>query len=170
MERKYAKKGLTIIAPEVQGSPTEAIQEIVKEHRIEYTVTQGITGPSVGSGGIPNMAVFDTTGKLVWVGHPMDDKAEDAIRDALRSAKESAGSSGSSLPKRKLELMPLRSWTNAEGRQLQAALISLDGTTGHFKLANGRPFDYDITKLSEADQQAIQAAVSAAAPAPAKSE
>lgn len=171
MERRYAKKGLTLVAPEVQNSSPDAIKDLVKEHKIEYTVTQGIKGPSLGNG-IPHMAVFDGTGKLTWVGHPMDKEAEDAIRGALRSASksspssgESASGSGSSPSQKKAELIPLRTWTNTDGKQLEATLVSLDGTTGHFKRANGSAFDYDITKLSQPDQDAIQTAAASSAPA-----
>jgi hypothetical protein len=49
-----------------------------------------------------------------------------------------------------------RTWTNADGRKLVAALISLDGEEGKFRFTNGREFDYDISKLSTDDQELIQ--------------
>ena len=77
------KKGLVVVAPEVQGSSPDAIAKIVDEGKIEYTVTQGMRGPSLGRG-IPHMAVFDVHGKLVFSGHPMDPEAEKSIKAALK--------------------------------------------------------------------------------------
>ena len=157
MDRRYSKKGLTIVAPEVQGSSVEAIQAVIEDGKMEYTVTQSISGPRLGTT-IPRMAVFDTTGKLAWVGHPMDKEAERAIKDALKEATPDDSSSGSSLPPKEKDLVELRSWTNAEGNAIEATLISVEGNTGHFKKSNGQKFDYDITKLSADDQEVIKKA------------
>ena len=50
----------------------------------------------------------------------------------------------------------------AEGKTIKATLISLDDKTGHFKFPNGKTFDYEITKLSDADQIVIKEAAEAA--------
>ena len=158
MDKRYSKKGLKVIAPEVQRSPVDAINEIVEDGKIEYTVTAGISGPNLARG-IPHMAVFDTKGKLVWNGHPMDDAAEDAIKDALKDAV--AGDdpkSSSGLGERKF-LIDERAWTNTEGKTMSAAVLSVTGDTVKFRFSNGQVFDYDINKLSEADQKAIKEAV-----------
>ena len=47
-------------------------------------------------------------------------------------------------------------WTNADGNVLQASMVSLEGSTGTFRRQNGQTFTYDITKLSESDQEVIQ--------------
>jgi hypothetical protein len=41
---------------------------------------------------------------------------------------------------------------------MQAKLIEVSGTTGQFQFSNGRRFEYDISKLSEADQEIIKKA------------
>ena len=38
MDKKYSKKGLRILAPEVQSSSVEAIEKLVKEHKINYPI------------------------------------------------------------------------------------------------------------------------------------
>ena len=149
------------MAPEVQGSSTEAIQELVDDKRMPYTVTKGIRGPSL-SRGIPHMAVFDTEGALVWMGHPEDDEAEKAIKAALKDASAPASSDSSGLPQRQQDLVEERSWTNSDGKQIVASLVSLEGNTGQFKFSDGRPFEYDITQLSAEDQEVIKKASDAA--------
>ena len=68
------------------------------------------------------------------------------------------GASSTGLAPRKADLIANRSWTNSEGKAIEAALVEVVGTTGHFKFPNGRKFEYDVTKLSEADQELIKKA------------
>jgi hypothetical protein len=165
MDKKLSKKGLVIIAPEVQGSSNEDIKEVLEENKAEYTVTKGVTGPRLIQG-IPSSVVFDVSGKLAYIGHPSDPNTEKTIKSLLKNATpdEDSDSASSGLTARKPDLVANRKWTNAEGKEMEAALVDLTGTTGHFKFANGQKFDYDISKLSEADQAAIKAASEAAAP------
>jgi hypothetical protein len=153
MDRRYSKKGLVLIGAESQNSTTEDIQGIVKKNKIKFPITKGATGP-IDLEGIPHMVVFDTKGALVFSGASRD--AEKAIKKALKGATpaEEKGSSTSNLFDRK-ELIAERTWTDAEGRELKAALTSLSGNIGIFRRRDGRTFDYDITKLSEEDQNAI---------------
>ncbi len=158
MEKKYGDKGLTIVAPEVQGSSVEAIEKMAEDKKLNYTITKSISGPSL-SRGIPSMAVFDTKGKLVFVGHPMSRDADKAVKEALRAVKKSDSKSESNSIFAKVpNLVEQRTWTNSEGNKIQAVLVSLDENTGHFKFSNGKKFDYDITKLSEEDQKVIKEA------------
>ena len=57
MEKKLSKKGLVVVAPEVQGSSEEDIKKLVDKNKIGYTVTKSISGPRLGNG-IPRTAVF----------------------------------------------------------------------------------------------------------------
>ena len=164
MERRLSKKGLVVVAPEVQESSVEDIKKIIERNRVGYTVTKGISGPILGNG-IPRTAVFDVSGKLIHVGHPMSPDTEKAIKSALKDATadghSSTGSSG--LAPMKTDLVPKRTWTNSDGKTMEASLVELVGTTGHFKFSNGQKYEYDITKLSDADQEAIKKANEAAA-------
>ena len=163
MDKKLSKKGLVIVSPEVQGSSEEDIKEVLEENDAEYTVTKGITGPRLISG-IPATAVFDVSGKLIYVGHPSNPETEKVIKKALKEATpdEDSDSSSSGLTSRKADLVANRKWTNNDGKEMEAALVDLTGNTGHFKFPNGRKFDYDITNLSDTDQAAIKAANEAA--------
>ncbi len=163
MDKKLSRKGLVIVAPEVQGSSEDDIMKLVEKNKIEYTVTKSVRGPQLGTG-IPRTAVFDVSGKLIYVGHPSDSETEKVIKNALKDATppEDDSSSSSGLAPRKKDLIPNRNWTNSEGKAIEATLVEVVGTTGHFKFPNGRKFEYDVTKLSEADQKLIKEATAPA--------
>lgn len=162
MDRRYAKKGMVLIGVEVQNSSAEAIEELVDEHKIKFTMTRGISGPRLGNS-IPRIAVFDVKGDIVYRGHPSNREAEKAIKDALKAVVSDAAGAAADSPFAKREiLVEQRSWTNAAGKKLVAALISLDGNTGKFRFANGRTFEYDITDLSADDQAIIKEKAGAA--------
>ncbi len=150
------------MAPEVQGSSADSIAELVKDEKIEYAVTKGISGPSLGNT-IPRMAVFDVSGRMVFSGHPMNKEAERAIKDALKEVEGGDSSSSSLLPPRLPDLVPLRSWTNSDGKTLEAALVRVEGGTGYFKMSNGRTFEYEIGKFSARDQDVVSKATAAGA-------
>ena len=159
MDRKYSKKGMVLIGAEVQGSAPDAIEKAVDDHKLKFTVTKGVSGPSL-SNGIPHMAVFGVDGNLVYHGHPSNPETEKAIKTALKDVKEGglsdSGDSGADPFARPKYLVDERTWTNADGRKLVASLISLQGGKGKFRFKNGREFDYDISKLSANDQKLIQ--------------
>ena len=150
---------MVLIGAEVQGSAPEAIEKAVDDHKIKFTVTKGVSGPRL-SGGIPHMAVFGVDGDLVYHGHPSNPETEKAIKTALKDVKEGdlagSASSGTDPFARPKYLVNERTWTNADGRKLVAALISLEGGKGKFRFRNGREFEYDISKLSTDDQDLIK--------------
>jgi len=162
MDKRNRKKGLVIIGAEVQGSTDDAINKIIDDHDVEFTITKGVQGPSFGSG-IPRAVVFDATGKVVFTGHPADDKFERAVKDALRELKKSGGAPSdkpiSRLPEKKKPLIEQRTWTNSEGKTIKAAAISVQGDKVKFKLSNGKTVDYPIAQLSGEDQESIKEAV-----------
>tara|TARA_B100000085_G_C18296877_1_gene412624 strand:+ start:64 stop:606 length:543 start_codon:yes stop_codon:yes gene_type:complete len=153
MDKKYSKKGMVLIGAEVQGSAEDKINEIIDEHKVQFTVTKGIIGPNL-SNSIPHMAVFAANGDLVFNGHP--NNAEKVIKTALKDVKEDPSTTESSLFAKPKYLINERIWTNTEGKTLKAALISMEGQVGKFRFSNGRTFNYDITKLSADDQTLIK--------------
>ena len=159
MDKKYGKKGLRILAPEVQGSPVEAIEKLVKEHKINYPIMKGSTrAPNMK--GIPHSVVFDAAGELVFEGHPMDPEFDKSIKKALKDvkvAKEEEDDGGGLFAK---PLIAQRTWTNAEGKPLVAAVVAIEGENVKFKLKNGKETSYPIAKLSEDDQKLIKEASS----------
>jgi hypothetical protein len=48
---------------------------------------------------------------------------------------------------------PPRGWKTAEGQAFQASVVSFDGTTAVFRMANGQRAQAPLTKLSSEDQQ-----------------
>ncbi len=61
----------------------------------------------------------------------------------------------------------LRTFTNAQGKAVQAKLIGVDGPNVTLELATGQKYTFAITSLSAADQQYIKSAAVPAAGAPA---
>jgi hypothetical protein len=158
MDKKMRRKGLVLIGAEVQGGDPESIAAFAKKHDVTFPMTKGTTRPK-SLNGIPHMTVFDVEGTCVFDGHPNAPECEDAIKEALKEATpvEETEEDSTSLLSRS-DLVPERDWVNTDGNKLTATLVSLDGTTGTFRKSNGQTFPYDITKLSEADQEVISAA------------
>ena len=155
MDKKYSKKGMVMVGAEVQGSSPDAIKKMAADHKLQFTITKGISGPSL-SRGIPHTAVFDVKGELVYHGHPSNPATEKAIKDALKDATPDTASAGNDPFAKPKYLVDERTWTDKEGRTLKAAMISLEGNNGKFRFPNGRTFNFDITKLSEEDQTLIK--------------
>ncbi len=167
---------MQLIGIHAQGGTDEEILKPIKAAKIKYPIAKSGSGPLPVTG-IPHMFVFDAAGKLAWQGHGAGD-AEKAIRKALKDVKaggagaETAGSSSptpsassSSTPAAPAVLIPERSWTNADGKQLTAALLGVSGDDGNFRRRDGTKFSYPLTKLVQADQDAIQAALKSASEA-----
>ena len=145
-----------MIGAEIQNSSPEAIAKIANSHKLKFTLTKRIRGPRLYNG-IPHTAVFDVKGNLVFNGHPSNPATEKAIKNALKEATPpNTDSSGNSFFNKPKYLVDERTWTNADGKTLKAAMVSLSGKTGKFRFPNGRTFNYDITKLSEDDQLLIK--------------
>ena len=166
MDKRNRKKGLFLIGSEVQGSTDDAIKKIIDDHDVEFTITKGVQGPAFGSG-IPRAVVFDATGKVVFTGHPADDKFERAVKDALRELKKSGGPPSadepeSSFAEKDKPLIEQRTWTNNEGNTIKAEVISVEGDKVKFKLSSGKTVNYPISQLSEQDQQTISEAAAEA--------
>jgi hypothetical protein len=156
MDKKYRDKGLVLIGEEVQGTSEDKIKDFAKEHDVKFPLTKGSTGPRTGNG-IPRIVVFDVEGNSVYVGHPSSDDCEKAIKEALKSATPPEGSEDSDGDDffTRRELIPTRTWTNKDGNTLEAALVSLSGTTGTFRKPTGQTFAYETTNLSTDDQELI---------------
>jgi len=152
MDKKYGKKGLRILAPEVQGSPVAAIEKLVKEHKITYPIMKGTTNPP-SLNGIPHSVVFNAAGELVFEGHPMSPDFDKSIKKALKDVKLDGGDEGGLFGK---PLIAQRTWTNEAGKPLVAAVLAVDGEKVKFKLKNGQETSYPIAKLSEEDQELIK--------------
>ena len=87
LAKSNEKKGLVVVGLERQNSKKEDILKILKTARVKYPVMAGGSAPG-GTGGIPHVCVFDTTGKLVWNGNPHDEDFERAVKKELRTIKK----------------------------------------------------------------------------------
>ena len=162
MDKRNRSKGLVIIGAEVQNSADAAIKGVTDKHKVKFTVTKGVSGPSTGRS-IPRAVVFDATGQVVYSGHPGDDKFERSVKKALSALKKSGGAPGAEvakgrLPAKKEPLVAQRAWTNLEGKTIKASVLALEGGNVKFKFSNGKTVDYPLEKLSEDDQEAIKEA------------
>jgi hypothetical protein len=136
---------------------------------MKFPVVNQSSVPSAHSfSGIPHTFVFNVAGDLVYSGHPGDDM-EKVVRKEMKSvgaaaaapttsastATTAAKTPASSSSANAAPLVPTRAWANAEGKVMNAALLSVDGDTGKFKSPNGQTFTYAISKLSQADRDYI---------------
>lgn len=80
------KKGLVVVGLERQNSSKEDILKVLKTAKVEYPVMSGGSAPG-NTGGIPHACVFDSTGKLIFSGHPADADFEKSVKKALRDVK-----------------------------------------------------------------------------------
>ena len=154
MDKKYSKKGLKIIAAEVQGSSKQAIGKIIEENNAGFTVTKGAQGP-VSIAGIPHAVAFGADGRLIFKGHPASDEFKDVVKKALRDVEVVEENPGvlAALG----DVIEQRTWTNSEGGEMTAAVTKIDGDKVIFRLQkNGKTVPYPISKLSEEDQKLIK--------------
>jgi hypothetical protein len=56
-------------------------------------------------------------------------------------------------------LIAERVWTNATGQKMTAALFKVEAGIGKFRRADGREFDYEISKFSDPDRKLISDAL-----------
>jgi len=156
-----------------QTATDDEVKAVVKKMKIKFPVTKGGGGPSKGNG-IPHTLVFDSTGKLVFEGHPSEAGFDKAVKRALKGVEAASGTPGGLGPKpgstpttpsspttkpgAPAVLIAERAWTNTDGKIMMAALISLDGDTAKFKKKDGTTFTYSISKLKEDDQATIKEA------------
>lgn len=158
LDKRYARKGLVMIAAESQNSDEQAIMDLVKENRMECTVTGMVQGPKLANG-LPHMAIFDVDGKLVFSGRP-GKEADRVIKNELKRVDQASlgGEDSEDDDSSSGDLVEMREWTNKDGRTLKARLVSLRGTTGNFVDSRGKKFTYDVTLLSDDDQALIEKA------------
>lgn len=168
---RLSDDGLVLIGAERQNGSEEAIGEICRDADVEFTITDGVTGPDIG-GGLPQTLVFDGEGRQIFNGRPGEDCYE-LIRDAVRDARRAGVASGDRLgarpagtpvpedaeESRRGVLVPSRTWTDNQGRSLEAALVRVtaDGT-GTFRRPNLSTFTFPIERLSETDRQVVEEA------------
>lgn len=167
LAKRYDSKGLVVIGAHCQDASDEEILEKVKATKVKFPVTTGTSGP-VQFSGIPHSCIFASDGTLLFHGHPDDKEFDKALKTAMKGATASSATadaekdSDSAKGPSALGTGPLvaeRTWTNAEGKPVAAALLSVSNGQGKFSRKNGTAFTYAIDKLSSSDQELIAAAL-----------
>lgn len=152
LEKKHREQGLVIIGAESQGSSKTEIKPLIEKAGVEYTITEGAEGP-VQVTGIPRAFVFGRDGKLMYDGNPNGKPFEDAVTKALgEGAPDPEPSSATTAA---APLIATRAWTNADGKEIRAAVKSADATTVTFLMDGGKEVKYPLAKLSEDSRKAI---------------
>ena len=93
---KREKGKMLVFGAHSQAAGDDEVKQVVKKNQLAYTITKGVNGP-VQFSGIPHAFVFDTTGALIFHGHPMDKEFDNAVRKATRGATASAAQPASGL-------------------------------------------------------------------------
>jgi thiol-disulfide isomerase/thioredoxin len=150
LEKKHREQGLIIIGAESQGSSKDDIKPLIEKAGVEYIVTEGAEGP-IEVTGIPRAFVFDRAGILVFDGNPNGKDFETAVTKALgEGAPAPADAEKPAAP-----LIDTRSWTNADGKEIRAAVKSADATNVTFIMDGGKEVKYPLAKLSEDSRKTI---------------
>lgn len=155
LDKRYRDDGLLMIGAESQGHSKDQIAPLVDDNKIEYTITSGASGP-IQFNGIPRAFVFDVEGQLIFNGNPHEGDFVRSIKKALKDV-EDEGEVGSGLSSG--NLFETRSWTNAEGRSIKAAVRTATETEVTFVMFGGKVVKYPLEKLSEESQKEIKDAL-----------
>ncbi|HUF62179.1 MAG TPA: hypothetical protein VMN36_08905 [Verrucomicrobiales bacterium] len=163
-EKRYSKRGFQAIGIHAQAGTDEQIREWCKDNRVEFPMAKSGRSP-IEINGIPRMFVFDQSGKLIYDGRP-GDEAETLIKRQLRKSPatgDAAAPDASARLQKPQTLIEERTWTNAEGATLRAALLSVEGENGIFRRPDGNTFTYALSKLSKEDAALAREKASAGA-------
>lgn len=152
LDKKHREQGLIIIGAESQGSSKDEIKPLIEKAGVEYTITDGAEGP-VEVTGIPRAFVFDRSGMLVFDGNPNAKTFEEAVTKALGEG--APAPTEAAKPADTAPLIATRAWTNADGKEIRAAVKSADATTVTFLMDGGKEVKYPLAKLSEESRKAI---------------
>ncbi len=80
---RHHKQRLLVVGAHAQDGTDAEVQDVVKKHKLSYTITHGVDGP-IRVETLPHAYVFDTTGAMIFQGSPLDRGFEPALRNAMR--------------------------------------------------------------------------------------
>ena len=151
LDKKHRASGLVTIAAEVQETDRAAVLEVIKQKQLTYPVLLGSKGPESDGKGVPKSYLFDTTGKLVFVGHPNAPGLQSALNTALltRSREQIAAGIDAGAPDTE------RTWTLADGSQITASMIEKREDSVKLRLPGGRVLTKKIAELSQKEQRRL---------------
>ena len=155
LDKKYRDDGLMIIGAESQGAKLEQIEPILKKNEIEYTINMGGGGP-VKIDRLPYILIFDREGKMIFEGKPSDEDFESTVKKALKEKAPIEEKVVTPATKKEANLIEQRSWTNSDGKTIQAAVVKADQTSVTFLMANGKSMAYPLDKLAAESRKIIE--------------
>ncbi len=155
LDKKYRDEGLMIIGAESQGSTKEQIEPILKKSSVEYTINKGGGGPTQ-AGRLPRILIFNRAGNLIFEGKPSDDDFESTVKKALKESAPAPEKATAPATKKDANLIEQRSWTNSDGKTIQAAVVKADEKNVTFLMATGKSVDYPLDKLSDESRKFIE--------------
>lgn len=153
LEKKHRDQGLVVIGAEGQGSSKDEIKPLIEKAKVEYTITESAEGP-IEVSAIPRAFVFDREGLLVYDGSPLGEGFNGAVTKALGAGAASVADK----PAANTPLVATRAWTNADGKEIRAAVKAVDATTVTFVMVDGKEVKYPLEKLSADSRKTIEAA------------
>jgi thiol-disulfide isomerase/thioredoxin len=92
ISRRYKDRMMVFGAHAQQATPDE-VKAVVKKNRLSYTIADNMQSP-IQTGGIPHVFLFDTTGALIYHGHPADKDFEKMVRKAVAAAPAAGAATG----------------------------------------------------------------------------
>jgi len=93
---KRNKGKMLVFGAHSQNASDDEVKQVVKKNQLTYTITKGVNGP-INISGIPHAFVFDTTGALIFNGHPADKGFDTAVHKATQGATASSDAKPSGL-------------------------------------------------------------------------
>jgi hypothetical protein len=98
---------------------------------------------------------------MIFQGHPSGDEFEKTVKQALKEVKLNDDADKKKPRKSNKPLVSLRKWTNAEGKKITASITAVNGDEVTFKLYNSKVVKYQLSNLSDANQEVIKLAQAA---------
>jgi thiol-disulfide isomerase/thioredoxin len=169
MDKRQGNKGVQVVGVHCQHSDLDEVKKTVEKVKIKFPVVNNSSVPSaLKFEGIPHTFVFSAAGNLVYSGHP-GDEMEKVVRKEMKNLDPAASSAKPAAPSNISParpappaaanadpVIPNRAWASADGKIMNAALLSVDGENGKFKSPKGQVFSLPLNKLSDADQDYIR--------------
>lgn len=144
------------------GADGNDLNMLLEKHKVGYSVTNKARGPGEVVE-TPHAFIFDAEGECIYDGNPDDPQFDETVKKAIATVRGPVGGPNRpSLLDRPRNLFDSRTWRNAEGREITAAVKSADEKSVTFILPNGNQRVYPLEKLSPESRDEIKSARAAA--------
>lgn len=162
LAKQFRGEPFHVIASYCQEGDRTPVLEFLKskgwDEKMDNLSVMSQTGyaPAIDVQHVPYYLLFDHTGKLRY--HHVAGSYHGGNGDKYR---EQVGVLLNEVPqelraRRVQTLSEVRSWTNAKGRTMEAALVGVNEDLAKFRTPSGRTYNYPIKKLSGQSRQEIE--------------